>query len=153
MLRRCPPRSRGNRCKVILSGRLQFPPFGDLAAQQERFRKLPFTADLERAEVLEHQSPNVRRASSPFIRSCSSGRCERASRSASSKNRFLSCALASSPDSMRSTMILLALVRLVLARVFTRRATRGDIAFHAGLDRLLLQSVLGSKSCDMERIK
>src|SRR5580704_3333722 len=71
-----------------------------------------------------HYSPKVRTASSSLRRVCSSTSRERAKRSASSRKRFFSCCRASIPDSMSSTMMRLALVRLVFASDFTRRATR-----------------------------
>src|SRR6266850_5507445 len=97
---------------------------GDLAFAQpvkeviaERGRQ---TAPLD----ARHYSPKVRTASSSLRRVCSSTSRERARRSASSRKRFFSCCRASIPDSMSSTMMRLALVRLVFASDFTRRATR-----------------------------
>src|SRR6266850_4650972 len=71
-----------------------------------------------------HYSPKVMTANSSLRRVCSSTSRERARRSASSMKRFFSCCRASMPDSMSSTMMRLALVRLVFASDFTRRATR-----------------------------
>src|SRR5262249_54243061 len=74
---------------------------------------------------LRHQSPKVIRASSSLSRFCSAGLDERASRSASSKNRFFSCSWPSRPASIKSTTTRFTLVFLVFANAFTRRATRG----------------------------
>src|SRR6185295_3961487 len=74
---------------------------------------------------LRHHSPKVMRASSSFRRPCSSGSSELVRRSARSRKRFFSCSRASRPDSISSTRIRLALVRLDFASDLTRRAIRG----------------------------
>lgn len=72
-----------------------------------------------------HHSPKVMRANSSLRRLCSPGSRVCAKRSASSRKCFLSCSRASRPDSISSTRIRLALVRLDLASDLTRRAVPG----------------------------
>src|SRR6185295_7692498 len=74
---------------------------------------------------LRHHSPKVMRASSSLRRLCSSGSRACVKRSARSRKCFLSSSRASSPDSISSTRIRLALVRLDFASDLTRRAMPG----------------------------